>query len=135
MSAKQKAEHALWRTNFLKKRKENPFRVLELGTGPRAKKAVDLALKHSAAKITAIDHNPNIEHTKYLRSLSKTKPGNLTIKAKQDALNYLKSEKKNHYDHIYTHFLLQHLSYAKRMAICRRGRRFPCPLWTRISCS
>ncbi|MFA6065290.1 MAG: class I SAM-dependent methyltransferase [archaeon] len=121
LNVNQGREHAKWRQAFLKKRM-TPREVLELGTGPHGKKAVDLALKHSRMRITASDHL-EIRFRDYLEHLGvKHKPGNLVISVK-DALLQLKSGKPNQYSHIYAHFLLQHLSYEKRNAICKELMR------------
>ncbi len=52
------------------------------------------------------------------RGLS-TKPANLTIEANIDAVALLKKEKPASFDHIYTHFLLQHLPRQQRAELYR----------------
>ena len=92
-------------------------RVLELAAGPRAKKAVDLALRRSKTEITAIDLRKDVNYARYLKEKGiHFKPKNLDIKANTDAEGYLKRQKGNHFDHIYAHFLFQHLTTAKRAA-------------------
>jgi len=108
-----------------------PFRVAGLGEGLRMKKAVDLSLRHARDEITGVDIDKT-EYSKYLKKKGlKEKPRNLDVRGRTDAISYLKAQRPESLDHVYAHFLLQHLSFAKRQELLqgafnalRKGGRF-----------
>lgn len=110
----------------MKRRRMN---IVGLGDGLRARKTVDLALRHPEHNFTAVDlHpvsqpfaiNPN-KHPQfgaYLKGKGlREKPSNVTAKFGVSALDYLASQRATMIDHAYGHFLLQHLSYADRQKV------------------
>lgn len=99
-------------------------RILDIGTGPRAKKGVDLALRHPRSKIVAIDYRSDVAYKKYLKSLGvKSKPKNLIVKRNQEALKYLLKQPSNSFDIFSLHFVLQHQSIERRGQIFKQAMR------------
>jgi len=97
-------------------------RIAGLGEGKRLRKAVDLSLRHPSVEVVAVEKAKAGEllHFEYLRERkAKVKPSNLTIRAGIAAEEYLAREKANSFDHLYAHFLTQHLAHAKRAALFR----------------
>lgn len=95
-----------------------PFRVGELGVGLRAKKLVDLAIKHPFVEFVGVDKEDTILYGKYLRDRGqKIKPANLQVKRKTDAVSFLKSQPNESFSHLYCHFLLQHLGFDERYSL------------------
>ena len=121
-SQKRKAFRS-WKSKYARKRVNNPRNVLELAAGERGRKIVDLALRHPMIKFAAIDHL-SVGYKEYLRSKGINKvPNNLSVIEYRDVLDHLLRSKSNYFDHVYSHFLLQHLSYAKRIAVCEELMR------------
>jgi SAM-dependent methyltransferase len=92
-------------------------RIGGLGEGKRLRKAVDLSLRHKSVEVVAVEKADlnQLAHFDYLREKGqRTKPANLTVKAGIAAEKYLAGEKPNSFDHLYAHFLTQHLAFAKR---------------------
>lgn len=118
-SSRAKKELHVWKKIYNKKRINNPPMVLELAAGERGRKVVELALAHPKTQFVAIDHL-NVDYKGYLQSKGvKRVPSNLKVIEHRDALQQLLRSKPNFFDHVYTHFLLQHLSYAQRTSICQ----------------
>ncbi len=101
-------------------------RVAGLGEGKRLRKSIDLALRHPATDFVAVEkaHADELTHFSYLKERgAKLKPNNLTIRAGITAEKYLTGEKANSFDHLYAHFLGQHLSFAARQELFRQAWR------------
>ncbi|MFA6268953.1 MAG: hypothetical protein WCW13_02475 [archaeon] len=101
-------------------------RIAGLGEGKRLKKSVDLALRHPRTEVVAIEkaEASQLDHFKYLRELgAKTKPNNLTIKSGIAAEKYLAGERPNSFNHLYAHFLTQHLAYSTRQQLFKQAWR------------
>lgn len=100
------------------------MRVLCIGDGVKAKKAVELALRHPRIHFTAVDKNAKDTHRRYLRNLGqKDEPPNLTVKPRTDAVEFLKSKKPGYYGHIYGHFVLSVMRYPERDRLYRQMKR------------
>lgn len=100
------------------------FKVAGLGEGRRARKAVDLALTHPEAEVTSIDSQKKSIYGRYLLERGeRQKPAGLAVLANTDALKFLRSRKRESLDHLYAHFLLQHLSFAQRRALLSEALR------------
>ncbi|GEM_PF-4119878 len=88
--------------------------VLEIGVGTMAKKLVALAIKHPEVEFTGMDR----KRVKYGRELLEhgliEKPKNLRIAQRTDALELLKRQRDDYYSHVFTHFVLQHMSHSNR---------------------
>lgn len=94
--------------------------VVGLGEGPRARKAIDLALKHKKTNFIAVEKlkADKLTHFKYLKEKGHIGvPANLTIKSGTGAGKFLSSQKANSFNHVYSHFLLQHVSFSERKQI------------------
>ena len=89
--------------------------VVGLGEGHRARKTIDLALKHPKTDFISVDLLTGKEHLKYLRKKGlNAKPENLTFKRATDAATFLGSQKPNSLDHLYAHFFLDTVEYSNR---------------------
>ncbi|HLC93345.1 MAG TPA: class I SAM-dependent methyltransferase [archaeon] len=95
-------------------------RVAGLGEGPILKKAVDLALRHPDVNFFANDlrvHNKSALG-EYLHGQGHFEiPPNLKIATGLEAQHILRAEKPNSFDHIYAHFLLQHVPRPQRVEL------------------
>ena len=94
--------------------------VVGLGEGLRARKAIDLALKHKKTNFIAVEKlkASELSHFKYLKDRGqRMMPSNLTIKTGTGAGKFLSAQKANSLDHVYSHFLLQHVAFAERKQI------------------
>lgn len=88
-------------------------RVAGLGEGSEFKKSTELAFRHPNVEFVANDIKP-LDERAFKQHLERrgvtAKPANLTIAASIDAIELLKNEKPDGFDHIYAHFLLQHMT-------------------------
>ncbi|MFA6269224.1 MAG: class I SAM-dependent methyltransferase [archaeon] len=90
------------------------FKVVGHGDGALAKKAVDLAIRHPHAEVTAVDILPT-RYAKYLKQLRLNgKPRNLRVVSRTDSGEYLEREKANSIHHQYTHFAPSSMKYYER---------------------
>ena len=95
-------------------------RVAGLGDGPELKKSTELAIRHPNVEFVANDIKPLDKRAfrQHLKRMGVTaKPANLTIAASTDAIKLLKNEKPDSFDHIYAHFLLQHMAPEQRAGL------------------
>lgn len=90
-------------------------RVGELGAGIHARKIVSLSLRHPNHLFEGVDLYPKSGYARTLREKKQhTKPANLDLRPGTDALEFLRKKPKNHYSHMYAHFVLQKFPYRKR---------------------
>jgi hypothetical protein len=109
----------------MQKRSTRPKTIAGLGEGLRARKSIDLAIKHPKNRFFAVDLMQSKEHFGYLREKQgHTRiPGNLTIRNGESAQKFLQTQAKDSLDHVYAHFLLQHVKYSERQEIFRELMR------------
>lgn len=98
-------------------------RIAGLGEGPDLRKAINLAIRHPDVEVAANDlltpewakKLTGTNYKTYLRQKGlHTKPPNLIVASGKRAVEFLQAEKPNSFDHLYAHFLLQHLSFQER---------------------
>ncbi len=92
-------------------------RVLELGVGPRARKLVDLSLRHPKHHFIGSEVVPVNYGLELKERGQHTKPRNLEIRRNTDALSVLRNQDSASISHAFAHFLLQHVSSLQRHVI------------------
>jgi SAM-dependent methyltransferase len=106
--------------------KRNFTRVLGIGEGKRLRKSVDLSVRHPKTEFVALEKAKmhELDVFGYLKEKGiRTKPQNLTIKAGIAGEKYLAEQRPNSFDHIYSHFLTQHMSFESRRELFRQVAR------------
>ena len=97
--------------------KRHSRRVAELGAGLRARKIIKLAIAHPEIEFQSVDILP-AAYWHYLKQRRlHTKPANVNIRGKTDAIDFLQKQPDQSFFHIYSHFMLQHVNYQKRQKI------------------
>lgn len=91
--------------------------VLELGVGKRAKKIVELALRHPRTMFVGVDNSP-VNYKAELRALGEIEmPRNLKIHSNTDAIAFLKEQPQETFSHIYAHNFATALSFEQRQEL------------------
>jgi phospholipid N-methyltransferase len=97
-------------------------RVLEIGSGIGAQKAIATALDHPKVSVTAVELMPGNEHEVLLRRFG-TARKNLRVERGKSVISHLlttwKKEKQPVYDHAYAHWVLSNMPRQVRLNLFR----------------
>jgi len=98
-------------------------KVLEVGCGIGAQKAIATAIKHPGVEIHAVERIAGNEHEIFLKRFGKMNLPNLKIKKGQSAMTYLRNiqekEKRPIFDHAYAHWVLSVMNRQSRLDLFR----------------
>ena len=98
-----------------------PKKILEVGSGIGAQKAIATAIDHPNVVVHAVEQKQGREHEIILRALKKQGLQNLKLTRGQSAVTYLrklwKRKKRPVYDHVYAHWVLSVMNRQTRIAL------------------
>jgi len=96
-------------------------KVLEVGCGIGAQKAIAMAIDHPDREIHGVDREPGSQHERLLQLLRRENLRNLKVTKGKSAVTYLRElwekEKTPIYDHAYAHWVLSTMSRQVRLGL------------------